>query len=63
MSQSRPIVKVRFICNVFGINTYVLGNELPYLVSINISLWRDSCVHSFPGWAVVEVSGSIAGCL
>src|SRR6266568_4025785 len=32
--------KVRFICNPFGINACVLGNESAYLVGIKILLWR-----------------------
>jgi hypothetical protein len=39
---------VRFICNAFGINTDILGNEPPYFIGIESHLRRRSRVHRFP---------------
>jgi hypothetical protein len=66
--KTKIVSKVRFICNFFGIYTYILSNEATYFVGIRTSLWattRASIVSPIllPGREAAEVSESIGGCL
>ena len=46
--EAEILTKARFICNLLGINTQMLGNKRAYSVGIKINLWRDWCAHRFP---------------
>jgi hypothetical protein len=55
--EAEIVAKVRFICNPFGINACVLGNESAHLVGIKILLWR-----GWLSWAQATESHNDAPC-
>ncbi len=59
--KTKIVSKVRFICNFFGIYTYIFSNEATYFVGIRTSLWRDSRIHRFPHFVARPGSGGSLG--